>query len=105
MEEGTSATSGYPGQKLKTSPDYVVMTHAELHQRDPNLAQRAKDLYYMYEINCERRVHFGGLTLTGECEYASVKPICVRSHIKHNHSHVRQVVSVHKITGYPPKHM
>ena len=92
---------GYPGQKLKTSHDYVAMTHAELHQRDPKLAQRAMDLYY--GSNCMNRAHFCGLTLTGECDYASVQSNCVRSHIKHNHSRVKPPVSAYKITEYPPK--
>ena len=70
---------GYPGQKLKNSQDYVVMTHDDLHKSDPKLAQRAIDLYFSY--NCNNKTHFSGLTLTGECKYASINGFRVHDHI------------------------
>ena len=92
---------GYPGSKQKTFHDYVVMTHAELYEKDRKLARRALDMYY--ESNCKSRAHFCGLTISGECDYASVYGINIQGHIKHNHSRVGDPVQVYKITEYPPK--
>ena len=92
---------GYPGSKQKTFHDYVVMTHAELYEKDRKLARRALDMYY--ESNCKSRAHFCGLTISGECDYASVKGINVQGHIKHNHSRAKTPVAVYRIAKYPSK--
>ena len=77
------------------------MTHAELNQIRPELAQRAIELYY--ESNWKQRTHLCGLTLTGECNYASFYSQHTRYHTKRHHSRAKKPVPVYKITEYPPE--
>ena len=81
----------------------VIMTHAKMKQKDPILAQRALDMYY--ESNHIARVHFCGLTIKGQCEYASKRSTDVPRRIKNNHSRTKEPVAAYKITQYPPKPM
>ena len=91
----------YPGSKQRTKYDFVHMTHAELQQKDPELAQRALDLYY--EHNCMNRAHFCGLVLTGKCNYVSINVCRVHCHIEKIHPQVKQPVPIYKVTEYPPR--
>ena len=94
----------YPGSKQRNSHDYVVMTYAELRQRQPGLAQQAMDFYYKNKYKC--RAHICGLTLSGECDYhASFLDRSVRHHAKKHHSRVNPPVAVYKVIEYPPKHI
>ena len=68
-----------------TCLDYLVMTYAELNQKDPKLVQQELDLYCKGNSN-DGKVHFCGLAITGDCDYVSVVTIAMHHHIKRVHS-------------------